>query len=126
MKSVAIVTMSDSNFFELLTELIDSINNFNQRKDVAVCVLDAGLSEDQIKFLSQKAKVDLIKKANWDIEVPSYKVRGKEWLKSQVSRAFLPDYFPGFKKYFNALARTYIFMVVELPINISFLLAFII
>ena len=99
MKSVAIVTMSDSNFFELLTELIDSINNFNQRKDVAVCVLDAGLSEDQIKFLSQKAKVDLIKKANWDIEVPSYKVRGKEWLKSQVSRAFLPDYFPGFKKY---------------------------
>ena len=99
MKSVAIVTMSDSNFFELLTELIDSINNFNQRKDVAVCILDAGLSEDQIKFLSQKAKVDLIKKANWDIEVPSYKVRGKEWLKSQVSRAFLPDYFPGFKKY---------------------------
>ena len=74
MKSVAIVTMSDSNFFELLTELIDSINNFNQRKDVAVCVLDAGLSEDQIKFLSQKAKVDLIKKANWDIEVPSYKL----------------------------------------------------
>ena len=44
MKSVAIVTMSDSNFFELLTELIDSINNFNQRKDVAICVLDAGLS----------------------------------------------------------------------------------
>ena len=27
------------------------------------------------------------------------KVKGKEWLKSQVSRAFLPKYFPSFKKY---------------------------
>ena len=24
----------------------------------------------------------------WDIEVPGYKVKDKEWLKSQVSRAF--------------------------------------
>ena len=26
-------------------------------------------------------------------------MRGKEWLKSQVSRAFLPKYFPNYKKY---------------------------
>ena len=44
-------------------------------------------------------KVDEIKSAEWDIEVPGYKVRGKEWLKSQVSRAFLPKYFPNYKKY---------------------------
>ena len=44
-------------------------------------------------------KVDEIKSAEWDIEVPEYKVKGKEWLKSQVSRAFLPKYFPGYKKY---------------------------
>ena len=60
-------------------------------------MLDAGLKEDQLKFLN--GKVDIIKKANWDIEVPNYKVKGREWLKSQVSRAFLPNYFPGFKKY---------------------------
>ena len=62
-------------------------------------MLDAGLSEDQIKFLKQKAKVDLVKKANWDIEVPKFNVLGKEWLKSQVSRAFLPNYFPDFEEY---------------------------
>ena len=44
-------------------------------------------------------KVDEIKNAEWDIEVPGFKVRGKEWLKSQVSRAFLPNYFPKYKKY---------------------------
>jgi len=97
MKSIAIVTMSDSNFFELMMELIDSISDFEERESVAICVLDAGLKADQINLLSQK--VDIIKKANWDIKVPNYKVRGREWLKSQVSRAFLPNYFPGFKKY---------------------------
>ena len=31
-----------------------------------------------------------IKFAEWDIKVPAFKIKGKEWLKSQVSRAFLP------------------------------------
>jgi len=55
------------------------------------------LSKEQKKILSNKVKE--IKKAEWDIEVPGYKVGKKEWLKSQVSRAFLPKYFPGYKKY---------------------------
>ena len=97
MKSVAIVTMSDSNFFELLMELINSITSFKESQNIAICVLDAGLKNDELKLLNNK--VDIVKKANWDIKVPNYKVIGKEWLKSQVSRAFLPNYFPGFKKY---------------------------
>ena len=97
MKSRAIVTLADSNYFDLLLELISSIRQFEQSKNIAICVLDAGLKDDQIQNLNNK--VEIIKKANWDIEVPKIKVLGKEWLKSQVSRAFLPDYFPDFKKY---------------------------
>ena len=97
MKSQAIVTLADSNYFELLLELISSINQFDQSKGVAICILDAGLTEKQIEIL--KEKVEEIKKANWDIEVSKFKVKNKEWLKSQVSRAFLPDYFPNYKKY---------------------------
>ena len=97
MKSNAIVTLADSNYFELLKELIDSINTHDKRKSVSICVLDAGLTDEQSKII--KNKVYSIKKAKWDIEVPKYKVAGKEWLKSQVSRAFLPSYFPEFKKY---------------------------
>ena len=44
-------------------------------------------------------KVDEIKPAEWDIEVPDFKIKGREWLKSQVSRAFLPKYFPNYEKY---------------------------
>jgi len=97
MKKNVIVSLADANYFPLLDELVDSIKRFKQSEDVAVCILDAGLKEDQRDSLSKK--VDEIKNAEWDIEVPGYKVKGKEWLKSQVSRAFLPKYFPNYKKY---------------------------
>ena len=97
MKENVIISLADSNYFELLNELIDSIKQFNHSEKVAICILDAGLTEEQTALL--KDKVDEIKKAEWDIEVPQSKVKGKEWLKSQVSRAFLPKYFPNYKKY---------------------------
>jgi len=97
MSDRAIVSLADSNYFELLNELVDSILRFKESREVKICILDAGLEINQIKIL--ESKVHKIVKAEWDIEVPEYKVRGREWLKSQVSRAFLPDYFPGFKKY---------------------------
>ena len=97
MKKNTIVALADSKYFELLSELIDSIQRFEQSKEVGICILDAGLTEDQKLKLSQK--VDDIKSAEWDIKVPAFKVMGKEWLKSQVSRAFLPKYFPGYEKY---------------------------
>ena len=97
MKNNTIVSLADSNYFELLNELINSIKSFKESSNFAICVLDAGLTDNQRNALSKK--VDEVKKADWDIDVPGYKVRGKEWLKSQVSRAFLPKYFPQYKKY---------------------------
>ena len=97
MKENTIVSLADEKYFNLLEELIESIKSFNESKNVAICVLDAGLNQDQINKI--KNKVDEIKKAEWDIEVSSFKVKGKEWLKSQVSRAFLPKYFPNYNKY---------------------------
>ena len=97
MRNKAIVSLADSNYFELLNELIESIKRFEQSKNVSICVLDSGLTKEQHNELSKK--VDEIKKAEWDIEVPNYKVKGKEWLKSQVSRAYLPKYFPNYEKY---------------------------
>ena len=97
MNKKVIVSLADSNYFDLLEELIDSIKSFKESSQVSICILDAGLTDKQKLKLSEK--VDEIKKAEWDIEVPSYKVGGKDWLKSQVSRAFLPEYFPNYEKY---------------------------
>ena len=97
MKKNVIVSLADANYFPLLEELINSIKRFKESENIAICILDAGLTQEQKKKLLNK--VDEIKPAEWDIEVPGYKVKGKEWLKSQVSRAFLPKYFPNFEKY---------------------------
>ncbi len=97
MKKNVIVSLADSNYFELLNELVNSIIRFEKSKEIAICILDAGLTENQKTILSKK--VEEIKSAEWDIDVPAFKVKGKEWLKSQVSRAFLPKYFPNYEKY---------------------------
>ena len=97
MKKNAIVSLADANYFPLLQELIKSIKRFKESENIAICILDAGLTQNQKDKLSND--VDEIKSAEWDIEVPGYKVKDKEWLKSQVSRAFLPKYFPSYQKY---------------------------
>ena len=97
MKKNVIVSLADANYYPLLTELINSIKRFEKSRDIAICILDAGLSDQQKDELS--SKVDEIKSAEWDIKVPDSKIKGREWLKSQVSRAFLPKYFPNYEKY---------------------------
>ena len=54
MKKNVIVSLADSNYFELLNELVDSIKSFEQSKDIAICILDAGLSEEQKNILAKK------------------------------------------------------------------------
>ena len=97
MKKNVIVSLADANYFPLLEELVNSIKRFRESENLAICILDAGLSQEQREKLS--SRVDEIKPAKWDIEVSPFKVREKEWLKSQVSRAFLPKYFPSYEKY---------------------------
>ena len=78
MKKNVIVSLADSNYFPLLDELINSIKRFKESNNVAICILDAGLTIEQKEILS--TKVDEIKSAEWDIEVPDSKVKGREWL----------------------------------------------
>jgi lipopolysaccharide biosynthesis glycosyltransferase len=113
MKKNVIVSLADANYYPLLNELVDSIKRFKESENTAICILDAGLTEDQKQKLSNK--VDEIKSAEWDIEVPGFKVRGKEWLKSQVSRAFLPKYFPNYEKYLwiDCDAWVYVWSCIE-------------
>ena len=77
MKKNVIVSLADANYFPLLKELVQSVKRFEQSKNVAICILDAGLTEEQKKDLINE--VDEIKSAEWDIEVPDYKIKGREW-----------------------------------------------
>ena len=46
MKENVIVSLADSNYFDLLNELVNSIKSFEESKNVAICILDAGLTEN--------------------------------------------------------------------------------
>tara|TARA_B110000114_G_C14790745_1_gene276686 strand:- start:39 stop:203 length:165 start_codon:yes stop_codon:yes gene_type:complete len=54
MKKNVIVSLADSNYFELLNELVDSIKKFEKSKDVAICILDAGLTNEQKKYCQKR------------------------------------------------------------------------
>ena len=47
MKKNVIVSLADANYFPLLEELIASIKRFRNSDSVAICVLDAGLTNEQ-------------------------------------------------------------------------------
>ena len=68
---------------------------------VMILPADCGLSEDSKEFFKQK-NVQVLE-CKWDIDVPSYKVRGREYLKAQFSRFFLDLYFPDMKIYLDGL-----------------------
>ena len=48
MRENTIISLADSNYFNLLNELIDSIKRFEQSKSVDICIMDAGLTDEQI------------------------------------------------------------------------------
>ena len=62
MKKNTIVSLADANYFPLLEELINSIKRFKQSENIAICVLDAGLTEEQKNKISKK--IDEIKSAD--------------------------------------------------------------
>ena len=47
MKKNVIVSLADANYFPLLEELIGSIKKFKGSQQVAICILDAGLTQKQ-------------------------------------------------------------------------------
>ncbi|MDA9794448.1 glycosyl transferase, partial [Candidatus Pelagibacter sp.] len=96
-KKNVIISLADSNYFELLNELVDSIKRFKQSETTAICILDGGLTDEQKKILT--SKVDEIKSSEWDIKISQFKTMGKKWLKSLITRAFLTEYFPNYEKY---------------------------
>ena len=52
MKKNVIISLADSNYYDLLNELVDSIKRFKESENIAICILDAGLTDDQKKHLS--------------------------------------------------------------------------
>ncbi len=105
-QKIAFCSGCDSHYFHLLLEWIASLRAHPQGKEADICILDSGLSEEELKKL--KPLVTKIYKPDWPCPIPIWKTKGREYLKSCVCRPFLPDYFPGYDIYFWMDADTWI------------------
>lgn len=105
-KKKIIISSADSNYFHLLSELFLSLESNNIFNEYDFGILDTGLKVNEIDYFKQKGAI--IKKAEWNVEVPHYKIRQREHLKTQVARAFLPEYFNNYKIYIWLDADTWV------------------
>lgn len=102
----AFVSSADHNYFPLLLEWVHSIRRFPQSATMDICILNAGLTPEQVTRLSQEGCI--IKDAEWPCDLPAYKIRGRDYLKSCICRPFIPDYFPAYDTYFWMDADTWV------------------
>jgi len=96
-KDKIIVSSSDSNYFFLVKELFLSIKKSGLLDEYDFAILDTGLELEQQNYFRDNRV--FLSKAEWNVVVPSYKILGRDNLKTQVARAFLPDYFNNYKVY---------------------------
>ena len=96
-KNKIIVSSADSKYFFLLKELFLSLDKSGILSDYQFSILDTGLTEEQRIFFLDNSVI--IKEAIWNTSVPKYKILGRDNLKTQVARAYLPDYFEDYKLY---------------------------
>lgn len=89
-----IVSASDQKYSELLIELYNSTHLLD---GYDFAVLDCGLNNETIQFFKEK-NIE-VAKSEWHVNIPSYKARGREYLKAQFSRFYLDEYFPGYENY---------------------------
>ena len=96
-KDKIIVSSADSKYFFLLKELFLSLDRSGILSDYQFSILDTGLTEEQLIFFLDNSVI--IKKAIWNTPVQKFKILGRENLKTQVARAYLPNYFENYKLY---------------------------
>lgn len=91
-----IVSSADSKYSHLLIELYHSLKpHIICKYDFAI--LDCGLNDENVNyFIENQIK---IVKPDWEFDISSYKIRGRENLKIQFSRFYLDKYFPGYENY---------------------------
>ena len=85
------------NIFFLLKELFLSLDRSGILSDYQFSILDTGLTKEQKIFFLDNSVI--IKEALWNTSVPKFKILGRENLKTQVARAYLPNYFENYKLY---------------------------
>ena len=94
--AIAIVTAGDAGYFDMLSDLVLSIRDKPQGRDIPIAVLDVGLGEEHIAWLSER--VESIVAPGWDMDYPE-RDKSPNHFKAMTARPFLPKHFPQYDGY---------------------------
>lgn len=97
MTKILICSGCDHNYFPMLKEMIASIRRFPEASEFHYAVLDTGLNDADRAWC--KDHVDHIHAPDWPCEIPAWKIRGREYLKSCVCKPWLSTFFPDYDIY---------------------------
>lgn len=101
LEKMCFVTALDSNYFIFLVSCIESLRHTKHYKDIPICILDCGLTEEHKHYLQTKYGINNIKDPGWDTLIPDNKPQTKNiWEKGVMARSYLQKHFPQFRYHF--------------------------
>ncbi len=103
---ITFVSGADANYYPMLREWVHSIRRFPQSKGMDICILDVGMTKEQLAEL--KPLVTVIKQSEWPKKIPASRIKGREYYKACVNRPFLNEIFKGYDIYFWMDADTWV------------------
>ena len=92
----AVIVSSDANYFPLLMGTVRSLKDRAGHLGLDLCILDVGLSPEQIETLRPLAAH--IATVGWEYDFPG-RDRTPGYFKAMTSRPYLRDHFPGYATY---------------------------
>ena len=92
-----IISGADASFIDLLLQLVQSIRACGESRDVDLCILDVGLTPQQVSQLTPL--VTRIVPAEWNLDFPARHRPDMcpSWYKAMYCRPFFPEYFPDYE-----------------------------
>lgn len=90
-----LVSGGDATYFPMLVELIASVRRFPQGRHCPIGIVDAGLTADQRAHLEGLGCI--LATPGWHYDFPARRTKGQGYLRANIAKLFLPQYFPGFE-----------------------------
>jgi len=89
---LTIVSGGDTNYFDLLKDLLHSLKNLKTNEVFKICFLDGGLKEDEKSYFTSNGVVVI--DPGWPNKISKIKAGRKNYLKVELAKVWLDKLFP--------------------------------
>lgn len=96
MTDFILVTGGDARYFELVEEAVLSVRDRKDARAAPIGVIDGGFTAEQTAHLVRRYACR-VHRPDWEYALSNLRLRGRDFLKVNIGKAFLERYFPDFE-----------------------------